>query len=120
MIKKWVLLLAAMFIVVAITACGGGDNGDDGGNDSNGDAGEQTAADYDADAADSSYQQNCAACHGGNLEGATGPALEQVGNNYSEEEILDIILNGKGSGMPGGLITGDEAENVAAWLADQQ
>jgi len=42
-----------------------------------------------------------------------------VGAKYSEEEILAIIEKGRGQ-MPGGLVKGDEAKNLAAWLADHK
>lgn len=70
---------------------------------------------YDAAAAEASYK-SCAGCHGGNLEGVSGPALK--GTGLSADEILDIIENGKGT-MPPGLKTGDEAKNLAAWIAEQ-
>jgi cytochrome c len=66
------------------------------------------------------FAQNCASCHGENLGGGAGPALEAVGGKYSKDEILDIIKNGKGGGMPAGLIQGEEAEMVAAWLAEKK
>lgn len=59
------------------------------------------------------YAQTCAACHGGNLEGAVGPALK--GTALSQEELVDIITNGKGTSMPGGLIAGQEAA-MAEWI----
>ncbi len=66
------------------------------------------------------YQQNCSSCHGGNLEGASGPALDQVGGKYSAEEIADIIQNGLGNGMPGGLVTGEAQQLLAEWLAEHK
>lgn len=64
--------------------------------------------------------QNCISCHGENLEGQGNfPALNDVGARLSEEEILTIILEGKGA-MPAGIIKGEEAEAVAAWLSEQQ
>lgn len=67
------------------------------------------------------YEQNCASCHGGNLEGAAGaPALDEVGATLSEEEIADIIENGKGDGMPAGLVGGEEQELLSEWLAEQK
>src|SRR5690606_14418718 len=65
------------------------------------------------------YQQNCASCHGGNLEGGGGPALDKVGSNYSVEEIADIIQNGKGA-MPGGIVTGEAQQLLAEWLAEHK
>ncbi|MGG0716463.1 cytochrome c550 [Robertmurraya massiliosenegalensis] len=62
------------------------------------------------------YQQSgCVSCHGGNYEGGMGPALTGVGDHLSQEEIQDILTNGKGS-MPPGLVQGREAE-MAEWLA---
>lgn len=63
---------------------------------------------------------SCATCHGGQLQGmGNTPALNNVGSRLSEEEILGIIVNGR-NGMPGGLITGADAEAAAAWLATQK
>lgn len=45
------------------------------------------------------YQSNCAACHGGHLEGEIGPEL--VGANYADAELFEIIYNGiPDGGMP--------------------
>ncbi|MBF0706522.1 MULTISPECIES: cytochrome c550 [Bacillales] len=66
------------------------------------------------------YAQNCASCHGGDLGGQVGPALNAVGGKYSKDEILDIINNGKGSGMPAGVIQGEQAEAVAQWLSEKK
>ncbi|CAG9619339.1 cytochrome c550 [Sutcliffiella rhizosphaerae] len=65
------------------------------------------------------YQQgSCIGCHGGNLEGAgAAPALTDVGEKLSEEEIKDIIINGQGS-MPANQATPKEAEILAEWLAN--
>mgnify|MGYP002399584844 CR=1 FL=1 len=132
--KRWLLLLSVFALALLLAACGGNDNDTDtntGTDDNNkteqtdkGTAGtdeqadEGASASYDADAAKASYQ-SCAGCHGGNLEGGAGPALSDVGSRLSKDEILDIIKNGR-PGMPAGLLQGDEAENVAAWLADQK
>jgi cytochrome c550 len=63
------------------------------------------------------YQQKgCAGCHGGDYSGGVGPALKGVGDRLSVEEIQDVLVNGKGTGMPPGLVEGKEAE-MAEWLA---
>ncbi|GAB6931738.1 c-type cytochrome [Calditerricola satsumensis] len=77
------------------------------------------AGGYDDARAQATYRQACASCHGANLEGSVGPNLQKVGAKYSKEQILSIIQNGRGQ-MPGGLVKGDEAENLAAWLADRK
>lgn len=110
-------LLATLFgAALVLGACGGGDDNasepkDDAAND-NGAA----TTEVDAEAV---VQQSCASCHGGNLEGGAGPALENIGASLSEEEIHDVIVNGKGA-MPPGIIQGEEADAVAAWLAEKK
>lgn len=58
----------------------------------------------------------CLSCHGENLEGSvTGPKL--VGTELSEEEIMDIAVNGRGS-MPSGIFTGtdEELQQIAEYI----
>lgn len=105
-------LLAAVFgAVLVLGACGGGDKSDE--TDQGSTGGGETAA-VDAEAV---VQQSCVTCHGGDLTGASGPALDKIGDKLSEEEIHDVIVNGQGS-MPPGIIK-DEAEvqAVSEWLA---
>lgn len=135
-------MLSVFALALVLVACGGGDDADtdtdtgaddateqtddgavtepDEGTDegSEGDAGGETAS-VDVEAAEASYQQSCSSCHGGNLEGGGGPALDAIGATLSEDEILDAIENGR-PGMPPGMLQGDEAQNVAAWLAEKQ
>ncbi|MDQ0481602.1 cytochrome c550 [Guptibacillus hwajinpoensis] len=85
------------------------------GNGGNGEKQEQAEA-----APEEIYAQSCASCHGGDLGGQVGPALTAVGGKYSKDEILGIINNGKGSGMPAGLIQGEQAEAVAKWLSEKK
>ncbi len=68
---------------------------------------------------DEVYANSCVSCHGDDLSGASGPDLTQVGDRLSEDEIEDIIINGKGS-MPDGLTSLEEAEVLAEWLADMK
>lgn len=129
--KTWLAMFSVLLLAVLLVACGGGDDNADnntGTNDGGTTDTEQTdegttegdtGATADADAAEASYQQACSSCHGGNLEGLSGPQLSDVGSRLSQDEILDAILNGR-PGMPPGLLQGDEAENVAAWLAEQK
>ncbi|WP_164216649.1 cytochrome c551 [Virgibacillus sp. YIM 98842] len=125
--KKWLLTIVFGSALV-LGACGGGDDGgteepaDDGGDtdteESAGDNGDGGGA-VDTAAAEEAYEQSCASCHGADLSGGAGPDLQNVGSNYSAEEIADIIENGKGS-MPAGLATGEDKDNIAAWLAEMQ
>lgn len=63
------------------------------------------------------YQSSCIGCHGSSYEGGAGPSLVGVGEKYSQEELQDILVNGKG-GMPPGLVQPDNAEAMAAWVAE--
>lgn len=99
--KKGLLTLvfgSALFLA----ACGGDDSA------TNGDT-----AEVDGEKV---VQQSCATCHGGQLQGGSAPALDKLGAKYSEEEILDIIINGKDR-MPPGIVTGEKAEAAAEYLA---
>lgn len=103
-------LLAAVFgAVLVLGACGGGDKGNE--KDEGATGGETAAVD-----AEKIVNNKCISCHGGDLTGASGPALDQIGDKLSEEEIHDVIINGQG-GMPGGIIEGEDADAVAEWLA---
>lgn len=107
-------LLAAIFgTVLVLGACGGGKDNGAGTNDGTG--GETASVD-----AEKIVNQKCISCHGGNLEGASGPPLDAIGAELSEDEIHDIIINGTSGGMPPGIIKGEEADAVAAWLAEKK
>jgi cytochrome c551 len=62
---------------------------------------------------------SCITCHGDNLQGGSGPALDKIGSTYAQNEIEDIINNGK-NGMPAGVISSEEATVVAEWLAQKK
>jgi cytochrome c551 len=65
------------------------------------------------------FRQTCAGCHGQNLEGYVGPNLQKIGNKLNEKQILEVITKGRGQ-MPGGLVTGEKAKSLAAWLASHK
>ncbi|MGO4888097.1 c-type cytochrome [Anaerobacillus sp. MEB173] len=55
-----------------------------------------------------STQGSCIGCHGDNMMGgAAAPSMFE--HDYTPEEIIEIITNGKGA-MPGGLFDGTEEE----------
>lgn len=94
-----ILLGSALFLA----ACGGGDS-----ESSNGETAELDGKKV--------VQQSCATCHGGQLQGGSAPALDKLGAKYTQEEILDIILNGKDR-MPPGIIKGEKADAAAEYLS---
>lgn len=110
--QKLLTLLLGTSLVLA--ACGGEEESKETNSGSNS---EDTTA--SANVGEDLYQKSCVGCHGGNLEGTVGPALDKVGNSLSKEEIETIILEGAG-GMPGGLVTGDDASQLAEWLSTKK
>ncbi|KOY82213.1 c-type cytochrome [Lysinibacillus macroides] len=104
---KKAMLTLVFGSAIFLAACGGGDKN---ASDNEG----STTPDGEAIA-----MKSCVSCHGGELQGASGPALNDVGSRLSESEILDVINNGR-PGMPGGLVKGEDAEAVAQWLATQK
>ena len=82
-----------------------------GGEAAEGEEGGETAeADFDPEA---HAQANCISCHGSSYEGGVGPAL--IGTALAQEEIEDILINGKGT-MPGGLVQEENAAAMAEWV----
>ncbi|QCJ44111.1 cytochrome c [Bacillus sp. S3] len=106
--KKLLALLMGTSLVMGLAACGGGnDNTKDKG------GGTETASAGDAQKI---FDQKCSGCHGGDLTGGVGPNLTKVGATLSKDDILNVLKNGKGQ-MPANVVTGDDAEKVADWLA---
>ena len=67
------------------------------------------------------FRENCAACHtlgAAQAKGVTGPNLDRLGT-LDEQRVLNAIKNG-GTGklqMPAGILDGENAEAVAAYVA---
>ncbi|MCT8140173.1 cytochrome c [Anaerobacillus sp. CMMVII] len=77
-------------------------------------ADETAAGTFDATRAEAAYQ-SCIGCHGGDLQGqGNNPAI----TGLTAEEVLAAIQAGPGI-MPANMVTGEEAENLAAWVAAQ-
>jgi mono/diheme cytochrome c family protein len=115
-------ILAAMIgAALVLGACGGDadENEPAPANDGNNNVEEtNNAADggtYDLASGEELYQGQCAGCHGGNLEGLSGPGLVE----YSHDEIVQAIQEGPGS-MPADLVATDDAEDIAAWVIAQE
>lgn len=80
------------------------------------------------------YTQNCARCHGSELQGIVGPSLIGVFERHSEETILGILQNGiylQGSGMvmppwqeaymyPDARYDDDALQRIIDYLREQQ
>lgn len=70
------------------------------------------------------FARNCSTCHtlaASNATGRVGPNLDQLnGGNLTAAFVLDAIKNGRARGngnMPAGLVVGQDAKDVAAYLA---
>jgi cytochrome c551 len=60
------------------------------------------------------FSVNCAGCHGTDASGGIGPALG--GTGLTATEVASIVAEGRGV-MPAGLVEGQDAADVAAYVA---
>lgn len=111
MMKKLAVVLFGSALM--LTACGGG--GDDT------DTKTKTEAPKQEEAAGKTVmdQKGCLACHGQNLEGGVGVALTDVGSRLSEDEIREVIVNGRGA-MPKQNVEGEELDEIVNYLLEQK
>lgn len=110
--KKIIALIAVVFSLLLLAACG---------SDNNINADDVISmgppTEIDVAQAQSDYMR-CAACHGQNMEGGPfgGYILEPlIGMSY--EKLLIDIIEGPGT-MPANMVQGDRARNLAAWIAE--
>ncbi len=63
------------------------------------------------------YQSSCIGCHGDQYQGSgSAPALTGVGERLSNEELEDVVVNGRNA-MPSGLVSPEQAGDMAEWLS---
>jgi|SRR5690625_4563714 len=108
--KNWFLPLVILVLVVLLAGCSGNSQSKDT------ELGGQSAS---SETGDDIYKKSCATCHGGELEGVSGPSLVSIGDKYSQEDIKDIINNGKGNMFPVNL-PADEIDALVDWLTEKQ
>ena len=63
---------------------------------------------------ETAFAQACAGCHGAAAEGGVGPAL--AGSGVGAGEVIAVVASGRGV-MPAGLVDGQKAADVAAYVA---
>lgn len=117
---KNLLLAAGLSATLVLGACGSDDSSSSDTTKEDTSMNDDSSKTESAVDAEKIFANNCASCHGNNLEGNVGPNLTKVGSKYSSEEIQDIIKNGKGQ-MPAGILKEDEEiVAVADWLAEKK
>lgn len=102
------LLLVFLLSLVGLNI--GGEEAAENGNENNA---EEQEFDDPIELGESVYEGACASCHGGDLGGGAGPALD--GGEYDHDEIIAAIEEGPGD-MPADLADGEEAEAVAEFI----
>lgn len=77
------------------------------------------ASSGDAAAGEEVFAANCTGCHlnNGNDAGGVGPQL--AGAGLDAAAVTTIVTNGRGA-MPAGLVSGDDLENVTAYVVSLQ
>lgn len=103
------LIIVLSFVGVNI----GPDTASENGEEENG---EEQQFDDPIELGESIFEGNCAACHGGDLSGGAGPALNT--GEHSDEDILNAISEGPGT-MPENLVSGEEADAVAEYILSE-
>ncbi len=112
--KKLLIMIFVFALVAGLLVACGSDNKSSQPNNNTGGTSQPAGVDPEK-----IYAANCSSCHGGNLQGGAGPKLDDIGTRLSKDDILLVIQNGKGF-MGANIIKGEEADAVAAWLADKK
>ncbi|MBP0723574.1 cytochrome c [Bacillus sp. RG28] len=69
------------------------------------------------------YKNTCIGCHGDQMQGGVGPNLQKIGGQLSQDEIKNILQNGKTGKigtMPKGLLPAEQVDVMAKWLASKK
>ena len=127
--KTWTLALLTALLMILLAACGGGEEQqpETGGETTppaqqEEQTGEQTQEEGDFSEAQAIFQNQCVSCHGADLQGTMANTnLTQVGSRLSQEEIAQVITNGRNI-MPSfkGKLSEEEINLLAEWLATKK
>jgi mono/diheme cytochrome c family protein len=112
-------LLAALLASLALGAAAcGGDDDDDGGNGGGAERSPQQVVDAgDQTRGEEVYAQNCAACHGQDGGGGSGPRLAGQQAYTNADVVVEQVRNG-GGGMPAfaDRLSDQELSDVSAYV----
>ena len=113
--------IVPLLAVAALAGCGG-DDGDEngGGNGQPEQTPQQVVAAGDPAAGEEVFAQNCAACHGDDGGGGTGPALAGQ-EEYTNPDVVVPQIRDGGGGMPafGGRLSEQELADVSAFVVKE-
>jgi cytochrome c551 len=73
----------------------------------------------DVAAGEEVFATNCSGCHLNNGQDAGGVGPQLAGGGRDAALVETTVVNGKGA-MPGGLVSGDDLENVVAYVVSIQ
>ncbi|WP_059102647.1 cytochrome c550 [Shouchella shacheensis] len=111
-----IIAIIGVVLMVALSAAGVNQRADREAEEAGeGDEGEEVVIDDPIAYGEETAMNSCISCHGGDLTGGMGPDLTSL--DLSQEEIVDIILNGQGS-MPAIDLQPEEADAVAQYLLE--
>jgi len=82
---------------------------------------ETDSPEADMPRAEQIYSMNCAVCHGSNRTGiqhGANPSLVDIGDRMSNEELHDVITEGRGVMPPFNFLTDEEVEALIVFLND--
>ena len=81
--------------------------------------GEGEGAEGDVAAGEAAFAASCSGCHleNGTAAGGVGPQL--AGSGVDGDAIRTIVANGRGA-MPGGLASGEDLDNIVAYVLSLQ
>lgn len=107
------LLILTLPLVLTAVACD--EEEGDGGGDDNGSILDLTGDPAAGEAVFSAGACATSGCHGADGNSGTAPALNSVVSSRTDDQLIDAVLDGKGT-MPPNNLSDQEMADVLAWL----